>query len=363
MLFSIFLFAFLTFANWLAVGLNDRVHQFALLILGIGLAVVFTHWFHKHQIAALRFWRKSLPFIAAIALLAFIGIQGTSWLRERIAVANLPAAVSGTPSILVIVIDTLRADHLSIYGYQRLTSPNIARLAKEGVIFETAISTAPWTLPSHASMLTGRFPHEHGVERSNPRNLIDSPYPTLAEALRNRGYRTAAFSANTLWFTREQGFGRGFTHFEDYFQSVNDMAVRTIYGAKFYHAVLQPLGFVDIPARKRAIDINRSLIRWVEGDSNRPFFAFLHYFDVHEPYFPPQPYRSKFSNLENQGGILNGQLGREDPQMTAKELQSEVDAYDGAISYVDDQIAQLMSDLRNLVQVQATFSVKARCSS
>ena len=86
--------------------------------------------------------------------MALIGIQSGLWLRERIAVAQLPPATSGSPNILVIVVDTLRADHLSSYGYDRPTSPNIDRIAQQGVVFENAFATSSWTLPSHASMVT-----------------------------------------------------------------------------------------------------------------------------------------------------------------------------------------------------------------
>jgi arylsulfatase A-like enzyme len=215
------------------------------------------------------------------------------------------------------------------------------------VLFEAAFSTAPYTAPSHASLLTGRYPHEHGVQWIDEQPKLDERYPTLSEALRDRGYRTAAFSANVFWFTREKGFGRGFTRFEDYFRSSGDTFMRAHHGIKFMDIVLRRLGFEDIPGRRNAEDINRSVLRWIEGNTDKPFFAFVNYIDTHDPYFPPQPYRSQFSTVENPGGLINHAFSDSTPQMTPSQIQSEIDAYDGSISYADAQIAQLMADIRD----------------
>jgi arylsulfatase A-like enzyme len=287
-----------------------------------------------------------LPWIAAVALFALIGIQSGLWLWERMATKNLPRVALGLPNVLVIVVDTLRADHLSSYGYKRLTSPNIDRLAREGILFETALATSSFTLPSHASLLTGLYTYEHEAEWMNPKALFSCQCPTLAEALRSLGYRTGAFSANLFWFTHEYGFGRGFIRFDDFFHSINDMMLRTFYGRVIEQFVLRRLGFEDIPARKRASDINRAALSWIESDQTRPFFVLLNYMDTHDPYLPPQPYRNTFSSLKNPGGVLNWRLGRNDPQMTPEELQGEVDAYDGGIVYVDHHIGQFLAELQ-----------------
>ena len=127
--------------------------------------------------------------------------------------------------MLVIVVDTLRADHVSSYGYPRPTTPNLDRLAQQGVRFENAISPCSWSLPSHVSLLTGLYQFEHGVGSVQPEPWLGwgnkgmGGFPTLGEALEHRGYRTGAFSANRTYFSRDLGFGRGFLHFEDYFHS------------------------------------------------------------------------------------------------------------------------------------------------
>lgn len=217
-----------------------------------GLAVTFSRWFYAHPEGMSRFFRRSLPWVVAVAVLAFVGIQGGSWLKERWEVASLPPSASDAPNIMVIVVDTLRADHLSSYGYVRPTSPNIDNLARQGVLFESAFSTAPWTAPAHASLLTGRYPYEHRtfwIGTQIP--YLDDSYPVLPEALRERGYRTVAFSGNTDWFTRRTGFERGFMRFEGYFHSPVEAVMRTYYGEHILPLVLRRLpGYRGDPTRK-----------------------------------------------------------------------------------------------------------------
>src|SRR6476646_3044527 len=177
-------------------------------------------------------WRKSVPWLAAALGLMIVAIQGGKSISESSTVSKLLAATPGSPNVLVIVVDTLRADHLSSYGYARPTSPNIDRLATQGVLFKNAVATSSWTFPSHASLLTGRYQYEHGMDKIREMPAVGGEVfsanglPTLGEALMQKGYRTGAFSANRTYFTHDLGFGRGFVHFEDYFHSASDMFVR-----------------------------------------------------------------------------------------------------------------------------------------
>jgi arylsulfatase A-like enzyme len=330
----------------LVLALDGHMHLAAVIILGAGVGLTLARWLSAHETAAVRFWRRTLPGLGAAGLVALVGIEGATGIRERLAVASLPVAPPASPNVLVILADTLRADHLSGYGYARPTSPNIDRIAREGVLFEQAFSASSWTAPSHASLLTGLYPARHGVGLRRPTTLQDGRFPTLPEALHARGYRTAAFSANLFWFTRTNGFGRGFIRFEDYFQSIPDMAVRTIYGRGIEMLVFRPLGFQDIPARRRASDINRALFHWLDRDPDKPFFAFLNYMDTHDPYLPPPPYRGRFSTSANPGGLINERIGLADVRLTPAQRQGEVDAYDGAITYLDEHIGRLVEQLR-----------------
>jgi arylsulfatase A-like enzyme len=196
-------------------------------------------------------------------------------------------------------------------------------------------------------MLTGRYPYEHGADLYNP---LDDRYPTIAEVLRARGYRTGGFSANIRVFCRRLGLGRGFHHFEDYYRSIGNMFVNTFYGRVFeYYALHQGFGFQAEIGRKWADDINRAVLGWIDRDSEKPFFVFINYYDVHDPYTPPQPYRSKFAQLENPGGLIDSYWGVDNiyVPMTPDQLQGEVDAYDGGAIYVDERIDQLLNELES----------------
>ena len=135
---------------------------------------------------------------------------------EHRALSLRPPAKPGVPNVLLIVLDDVRAASLSLYGYDRPTTPNLERLARRGVVFSEARSTAPWTLPSHASMMTGRWPHELSVGPDLP---LDGTFPTLAETLGREGYATAGFVGNTVYCNALYGMGRGFARYEDAYEN------------------------------------------------------------------------------------------------------------------------------------------------
>ena len=334
----IFVLTFLTLYDWLT--LTERISHRACELLAVGVAAAFTRWFQRNRQPVVRFWKTSLVWLCAVWLLTFAAIEGGARLREHHQVASLPPAAPGVPNILVIVVDTLRADHLSAYGYSRKTSPNFDRIAAQGVLFENAIAAASWTLPSHASLVTGRYPSEHGWQNVYPMPWMGwgpralHGLPTLGEALMSKGYHTAAFSANQTYFTSNVGLGRGFIHFEDYFQSAQAMFLSTLYGREFdrfyLHRTerskitrgLRAVGLTSLlDDRKRASEVNREALAWIDQE-RRPFFAFLNYIDVHDatalewPHSPP-----RWGNAEH------------------------IDAYDSAISYVDEEIGDLMGQL------------------
>jgi arylsulfatase A-like enzyme len=173
---------------------------------------------------------------------------------------------------------------------------------------------------------------------------LEDTYPTIGEVMQASGYRTGAFSANTLFFTRRQGFGRGFHHFEDNYLSVPDAFLNSsLYGYLFeYYGLRKALNYEGVPYRRIAPHINQSALNWIDKD-DKPFFVFINYFDVHDPYTPPEPYLSKYA--QTQGGLINGFVERYHPDLTPEQLQSEIDAYDGSINYVDDQIKALFTEL------------------
>jgi arylsulfatase A-like enzyme len=361
----VFVLTFLAAYDWLT--LTGRLYPRACLLLALGIAAAFVRWTGTREASAVRFWRRSWAYSVAVLLIVFLGLQGGNWLRERTAEARLPAASPGSPNMLVVVVDTLRADHLSGYGYSRPTSPMMDRIAGQGIRFENAIAPSSWSLPSHASLLTGRYPLEHGLVNVQPMPWLGwgstamNGYPTLGEVLQQRGYRTGAFSANRVYFSRGVGLGRGFIHFEDYFSSAGDALTRTLYGRKiarfyFYRSnkskVTRALRYLGLGSwldqdsegsgeyggtfgiRKRASDVNQEAVHWIKQDRSRPFFAFLNYLDVHYKYGGPWNYPKP-----------------------AWDKGTPIDEYDAGVTYVDDYIGRLLAELERLGLAQNTIVV------
>ena len=343
--FSYGALAFLVFLDW--IGLGHWLRWYSLVILAAGLAVAFSRLAAKHHPVWLTTLRRSLPALLGLTLSLLLATEGLNAYREFRAGRSLPPVASGSPNVLLVVLDTVRADHVSAYGYSRATTPNLEQIARHGVLFEQAFSTSSWTLPAHASLLTGHEAHEHGAEIAR----YDGRFPTIEGEFLRRGYRTGAFSANQFFFTRRNGFGVGFLHFQDIFGSNLDRFARTYYGRVLCERVVPRLGYKNIVGRKSAAEVNQELLGWVDQDRKRPFFAVLNYFDAHDPYRPPQPFRGRFSKLPDPGGILN-ELASRSTLKDPRQVQGEMDAYDGAIAYMDDQLGSLFHalDERGLLQ-------------
>jgi arylsulfatase A-like enzyme len=305
------------------------------------VAALLTMGLEMRRRGFVRFARVSLPWLAGAAAISLVAIPVQGWWAERQAMAALPGVASDSPNVVLVILDAVRADHLSCYGYERATSPNVDRLAEEGALFETAISPSSWTLPSHASMMTGTYPHTHQADEIT--DELPPGFPTLARALRQQGYRTAAFSANRLFFSRRNGMGQGFIRFGDFFLSPGD-ALGQVHWVQAVEGFALRRGWAhNFLGRQTAQDINRAALGWIE-ESHRPFFLALNYLDAHDPYVPPQPWRHRFSKRLNPGGRLD--IGENIlPELTPAELRDEMDAYDGGIAYEDDQLGRLLREL------------------
>jgi len=330
-----------TAAYGLGRAMGTYAPQWEAIVSAAGIAVMAAILGARRAGAAMRVVRRSLPWMAGAAIACVVAIPVWGMWSAHAALEELPAISRQAPNVLLVIVDTLRADHLSAYGYQRDTSPNIEQVARAGTLFDAAISASSWTLPSHATMMTGVYPHAHGVVRDGkqlaPRSL------TLASVLAEAGYRTAAFSANTYFFTRRYGFGQGFVHFGDFFLSPTDALNQLALVSNFY-GELNRLGWREnLLGRQTAGDINRAALHWILS-GKRPFFVTLNYLDAHDPYVPPQPYRQMFSNRRDPGGEINIGVNLL-PHLSPAQIHEEMDAYDGGIRYVDTQIGNLLAAL------------------
>lgn len=247
------------------------------------------------------------------------------------------------PNIILISIDTLRSDHLSCYGYQRRTTPNLDSLAEGGVLFRNAYSTAVWTPPAHASMLTGLYPAQHGVV---DQNRLSEEITTIAAELQQHGYQTAGF-VNNSQVGDLVGLHRGHEAFFEIWQGAAEAEV----ARRAIHKVKDWSGYAD----HGAAETNRRVCDWLAGarDPDRPFYAFIHYIDAHNPLKPPRPYRDHFFTREMQKQVdlekirqiaenplicLTDEISLSEPEIAALKA-----LYDEEIRYVDAKIGELVS--------------------
>lgn len=242
--------------------------------------------------------------IAAVAL----AVLGASW---RGCLSRPPRT-----NVLLVTFDTTRADHLGCYGSRAAQTPVVDRLAREGILFESAYSSIPLTAPSHATILTGRHPIAHGV-RDNGLFVLSPEQTTLAEVLKQRGYGTAAAIGGFPLVARF-GLDQGFGFYDDRLVTEYDMVLGT-----------QPTKPALAFDERRAARVNEAAIGWLQEHAQQPFFLWVHYYDPHQPFQPPVPYDDLFA---------------ESP-------------YDGEIAYVDESLGTLLDSLRGLGVYDRTLVV------
>jgi arylsulfatase A-like enzyme len=329
-------FLFSTLAALAILLLVPRVHHLALLLLAVGVGAQLARTVGEARSSRHAIMRRATLATVTVLGLVALGVRLTDAMRERQALASLPPAPASTPSVLLIVLDTVRAASMSFQGYSRATTPSLAQLGARGVIFEHAYSPAPWTLPAHASMFTG---HNPGVLTSDWQAPLDTAHRTLAEAMRERGYRTVGFTANHYYTSWESGLTRGFDHFEDYFVSLKQALLGTtltqtqlfwsLIQAPTPGAIARALARLDlrtntmsISERKLAARVIDDFLRWQAAHDDRPFFAFLNLYDAHLPYEPPRAWATKFSRAP-----------------------MPLDLYDASIAYMDHELGRLFGEL------------------
>lgn len=215
-----------------------------------------------------------------------------------LSVNRLVGAEPPPAHVILITIDTLRADHLGCYGNRTVLTPTADQLGRDGVIFRRALAPVPLTLPSHVAILTGTYPMWNGVEDLTTTGLV-AGIPTLAEVFKKHGYSTAAFVSafvlNSMW-----GLKRGFDTYDDAINPQDEKSPG--------HPRLE---------RRGSVTVDHTL-RWLEGQGSRSFFLWLHLYDPHTPYEPPEPFKTRF----------------------------RMHPYEGEIAYADQQLGRLMAFLQ-----------------
>lgn len=249
------------------------------------------------------------------------------------------------PNVLLIVLDTARADRFSFMGYDKKTSPNIDALASDATVFERSYSTCCWTLPSHASLFTGLHPRQAGA--TSETLMLAQSNTTLAEMLAKNGYDTSAFVCNS-WVSKERGFGKGFSDYFEMWRPEN----KTVIGSQ------------DRSLEEAAL---RQGVKWIEGrDKSNPFFMFFNLNGTHMPYRPPEPFLSKFAGnrgynneeVNRAAGIMSwwGHLAGE-VKLSQRDFAIMSDLYDAEVGFADQLVGQIIDKMRTLGVLDDTLVI------
>lgn len=315
--------------------LFPAVSRPAAWLLAIGLGVHLSQWFLRQREVLERLARRTTPAMLVGPLVAGLLFHALPPLRMRLRPLD-PAREA--PNVLLIVLDTVRAIELGLYGSGPSISPNLDAIAAQGVVFEQAFAASSWTAPSHASLFTGRPATDLSIDWKHP---LDRRYPTVAEALRQAGYATAGVVGNTLYTSRETGLGRGF----DWYQDSHLTPARTLLLSRIVREAVKAWYAINgsepplEPSRVPAGSISRNFVSWIRQRPRRPFFAFLNYYDAHTPYFAPEPLWSRFFPGTTPEPVAQARIPL--PPEVARSRQ----AYRAAIAHLDDEIGRLFDQL------------------
>ena len=249
--------------------------------------------------------RRLLGAVAVVFVLAAIGLAAWRFMLLPARSASgvelgTPSAPGGPLNLVIVTLDTTRADRMGAYGNKDIETPAFDRIAREGVLFNQAVAAAPLTLPVHSSMFTGKFPPEHGV-RDNGGFFLGPEQPTLAEVLKSHGYRTGGFIGAYV-LDSKWGINQGF---DTYFDKFDLSETRAISVAAI---------------RRPGNEVVDQALPWIDAAKNGPFFAWIHLYDAHAPYRPPEPFAAKY----------------------------ETRPYNGAIAFADSQVARVLRKLQDL---------------
>jgi arylsulfatase A-like enzyme len=329
-------------------GIIAPIESFLVVFIAVLLARLL---FRRRTTAATRTYRgcvfRRLAKMNLTTLCAIVcGLSFYSIWRPYPGLARAQSGAAdrnSAPNIILIVLDTVRADHLSCYGYRRPTTPSIDAIASRGTLFENAYAPTSWTLASLASIFTGLLPHQHGADWAMPLNA--GPW-TLARILRSEGYETVGFSSNPFYGLGAWRLSEGFDLYADDSYSVRHNLAATLVGQSVLQFLYSRLVRYNQFSQRDAEDLNQDVLRWYRHrDRGRPFFLFVNPMDAHRPYLPPPPYEHRFGAIPHlllPGLIAPLNEGHPAKPWTPQERREMIDGYDNSLAYLDAQIGKLL---------------------
>lgn len=252
------------------------------------------------------------------------------------------------PNIILIVMDSVRSDALSCYGYKHLTTPNIDAIARDGVICKNAVSNSGWTLPAMASLFTGKFVSHHGA--CDHHQFLDAGQPTLAEVLSRNGYETIGFSENSF-VSRFTGMDRGFKTFHELSFKELSPAGKFMKAMKYFKNRWDGMRAIPQKYCHTLIQMHE-MHSWIRstGRNKQPFFLYMHANQPHYPYIPPKRFREKFIDIglkeclrsnQDREKYVSGKVG-----MSENDFKVIKALYDAELAYFDYQLGRLFDFLR-----------------
>jgi arylsulfatase A-like enzyme len=308
------------------------IWQWQSMVANIGFAITgFIVWLLATKKTAPLLERAALRSV--VSLCGVLLLVGFSRVPMFFAATGERDAAKPMANVLIIMIDTLRPDHMSVYGYDRPTTPNIDALAQDATVFNNAFAQAPWTKPSVGSLFTGLYPRQHGVASADwtgggndATARVDTLPPavtTIAEVLSNIGYATFAVGSNHH-LVKKMGFSQGFDSYR--------------------------LDLDEDEYGTRSAETNDLFFQWFRSNKDDAFFAYLHYLDVHWPFTSPPPYRGMYANgspsIDYNRRKFGAEFNASDSRLSPDDLQHMLDSYDEGIAYVDFRIGEVIADLK-----------------
>jgi arylsulfatase A-like enzyme len=344
-----------------------RIYSLALLAVVLGVASRLVPVFERKPRAFRQIVLYSFPMLVSLILI----LAAVPFLEDRVNRAHQaaqPLPPLGSPNVLLIVLDSVAANHLSLHGYARKTSLTLSELAERGFRFDAARSSSSWSLPTHATMFTGRWLHEISAGWLTP---LNNKPATLAEFFTSRGFATSGFVANTVYCATDSGLSRGFTRYHDFIFPALTFLKTSVLINRVFSGIHTNIDLLEDTLelervrpytdwvwetvekdRKEAAVVSREFLDWLahREQPERPFFAFLNFFDAHYPYEVPNGRIHRFGSEptnRRQRVLLEDWFQQCRTGISPAEIAFAVAAYDDCIGDLDEQLGRLIDELES----------------